>query len=169
MIGMQRERPLSLAAVVSALALPGLLLLHLTHPAIIVTYPTIITLLVAASISVPILLLCFAYWYSMVQALALAQRVVSGTDARKPREPIERALAKADPLEWPCFLAGGYQANLLLYILVAVAYLRPIRLGASLLFAALILIGLWMLELVVLGIAIAWVKRRCRAPASSIE
>jgi hypothetical protein len=162
-IGPHRNRPLSLLAVASALILPGFLLLFLTHPALVESASLPELLLLSIAPSVPIVLLCFAFWYSLMRALVMTERLLAGLPA-EDRVPAELAFTRPDPFEWPSFLAGGYLANGILYCLVAWAYLKPISMGRTLLLTAGILLLVWLLECGLLGWAIHHLKKAKKQP-----
>lgn len=149
LIGQQRNRPLSLLAVSSALILPGFLLLFLAHPSLVEAASVPALLLLSVAPSVPIVLLCFALWYTFAKSVERIQQIQAGPPQTGER-PFAEVLTEEDPFEWPCFLAGGYSANLVLYTLVAIAYLTPISLGRTLLLTAAVLFGLWFVEFLLL-------------------
>ncbi len=64
-----------------------------------------------------------------------------------------------DPLEWPVLLTGGWTANVFLYFLVALAYYRPLRLGATLLLTVGVVLAAWLVLVVALSIGVKRYRR----------
>ncbi len=65
-----------------------------------------------------------------------------------------------DPLEWPCLLTGAWTANLIIFSIATVAYYRPIRIGATFLLTAAILLSVWVFLLVVSTVTYFWAERK---------
>lgn len=138
----QRSRPLSVAVAAMALFVPGYLIIFLSKPSLFETVGLNGVLILSVAISLPILLLCFGLWYSPLSSVLKAQQLLQG----QPQETdLETIVRNDDPLEWPCLLAGGWTANLLLFGTAAYAYFRPLRIGATFLLLAAILLGIWFL------------------------
>ena len=147
LIATQRSRPLSVAVTVFALFVPASLTIFLSDPALFSSLGLNGVILLSLGISVPIVMLCYGLWYTPLSALWKAQRLFQGQ--AEPEDDLAKTLNAEDPLEWPCLLAGGWTANLVLYAIAAIAYTHPLRIGATFLLTAAILVVLWL----VLGIA----------------
>lgn len=165
LISTQRNRPLGLAVTVLALFGPASLTIFLSRPSIYAQVGLNGVVLLSISISFPIVMLCFAIWYTPLSALLQVERLTQG----KPTEPddLEAALKSDDPLEWPCLLAAGWTANLILFSIAALAYWRPLRIGATFLLTAAILLGLWLMLLITSFTLYSLAERRLKTNTGS--
>jgi hypothetical protein len=128
----QRSRPLSVAVAALSLFVPGSLLLFLTKLELYATMGVNGVILLSLAISLPILLLRYSVWFAFLKGAVDVQRHASGEIAPE-RDDILECLKADDPYEWPCFLMSGWSANGVVSLLAAVAYFKPLRLGATLL------------------------------------
>jgi len=144
-ISPQRNRPLSVAVAVAALFAPSSLIIFLSKPELYAVMGLNGVLLLSVTISLPILLLCYSIWYTPLAVLLKTHRLVQGEPADET--DFEQALAGEDLLEWPCVLAAGWSSNLLLFGIAAFSYFHPLRIGATYLLLAAILLAVWLLAL----------------------
>jgi hypothetical protein len=158
LISTQRSRPLSIAVTVSALFVPASLTLFLSKPELYTTLGLNAVLLLSLGISLPIVMLCFWIWYTPLSALLKAQRLVLGTKGEEG--DLAQTLGVEDPLEWPCLLSGGWTANAILFVIAALAYRHPLRIGATFLLTAVILFGVWLLFALLTGAFSSMVQRK---------
>jgi hypothetical protein len=149
---------MSLAIVASAVTLPGTLLIYLTHPGLIGTLGMHGLVVLSLAVSAPILILCSSVWYALMSGGAKLGRLVEAPEP--PAPTLEQVAQSEDRWEWMSLLAGGWFANLVLYVLVVVAYYRPIRLGATLLLTAGLLTVTWLSVSLLFGALCAWQARK---------
>lgn len=138
----QRNRPLSVAVAAFSLFIPTSLTIFLSKPELYARAGLEGVILLSVGMSLPITLLCFEIWYTPLSSMVRIQRLLAG---RKDETDIEKALSTPDAMEWPALLTGGWTSNTVLYILVALAYRHPLRLGATYLLTAGVLFGVWLL------------------------
>jgi hypothetical protein len=157
----QRSRPLSLSVAVLALFVPASLVIFLAKPSLYGQLGVNGVILLSLAISLPIVLLCFGICYTPLNALWRLQKMVAG----QPLVPadMEAALKGEDPLEWPCLLTGAWGANLILFSIAMVAYFKPLRIGATLLLTAVVLLSVWVFLFIVSTVAYIWVERKWKA------
>ena len=165
LISTQRSRPLSIAVTVLALFVPGSLTLFLSNPDLYTRLGLNGVILFSIAISLPIVMLCFGIWYTPLSAILKAQRLVGGGPA--PETDLARILSADDPLEWPCLLAGAWTANLILYLIAALAWSHPLRVGATFLLTAVILLGVWFLLFLASAGFYLWAERRAGKPRAA--
>jgi hypothetical protein len=159
MLASQRSRPLSIAVVAAAMILPTFLVMFESDPALLPAIGLNAVVLLSLAISLPIVLLCFGFWYTLLKTAWIIQRRIDGNPATTPRDVVQ-AISVEDPFEWPCLLAGGWTANLALYLLAAVGHFRSLRLGASFLLLGAILLALWVVCFIGCGLLLRAVDRR---------
>lgn len=138
----QRNRPLSVAVAAFSLFIPTSLTIFLSKPELYARLGLNGVILLSVGMSLPITLLCFGIWYTPLSAIVRIQHLQAG---KKDETDIEKALSAPDMMEWPALLTGGWMANAVLYVLVALAYRHPLRLGATYLVTAGFLFGVWLL------------------------
>ncbi len=114
-------------------------------------------ILLSLCISLPIVLLCFAIYWTPARMLHVASKLEG--QSVKDFE-IEKALTTEDPVEWPALLAGGWTANLILYVVAVISYFRPIRIGVTFIMVGIILLGLWTLIWLMSTVVAVRAKRR---------
>jgi hypothetical protein len=144
----QRSRPLSVAVTIAALVLPSFLVVFLSAPELVFRIGLNGTLLLCVAISLPIVLLCFALWYTPVKFLIYAQKSLAGQKSGYSSGDIAKDLNAEEHLEWPLLHSASWTATLLLYIVAALAYRHPLRIGATYLFLSAILFVTWLIALV---------------------
>jgi hypothetical protein len=160
LLSTQRNKPLSIVMAVIALFGPSSLTIFLARPELFASLGLNGVLLLSATISAPIILLCYSIWWTPLSALLKIVRALQG---HPPETDMLRAMTAEDPLEWPCLLAGAWSANLVLFVIATVAYSQPIRIGATFLFTAGILFGLWFIVLISTTALDAWLRRKLKA------
>jgi len=139
----QRNKPLSVAVAIFALFAPSSLIIFLCQPLLFERLGVNGVLLISLAISLPILLLCFGLWWTPLTNIRILQQIKR--DGPPKYDNIEAAVTADDPLEWPCLLNGGWTANAVLFSVAAIAYYRPLRIGATFLLVASLLLGVWVL------------------------
>ena len=159
----ERSQPLSVALVVSALFVPTSLTLYLSQPAFLSSVGAV--LLLSVALSLPIVLLSYALWYTAFALILHLER----TQKAEPRseQDFRSALTAGDPLEWPCLLMSGWTANPILYLIAALAYAKPLRIGATFLLTSAVLGGLWLVLLALSLLAVRQAERQARAQRAS--
>ena len=162
----QRSRPFSVAVAVFALFVPSSLTIFLSKPMLFAMLGINGVLLLSVGISLPIIMLCFGIWWTPLTAIRNLQRIQREGSARAP--DFETELTAEDPLEWPCLLTGSWTANFILFVVAAIAYYRPLRIGATFLLIA-ILLGLLWLIVFVLSISVSVSQSRKLAAANSSQ
>jgi len=162
----QRNRPLSIVIAVLSLFAPGSLIIFLARPGIFSQVGLNGAILLSVCISVPIVLLCYGIWYAPMSTFLKAQRLLQG---EPPQVDFMQALKMDDPLEWPCLLAGAWTANVILFAIAAIAYYRPLRIGATLLLTAAILFGIWLLVAIVAAILDNWLERKWKEAQAAAQ
>ena len=160
LIASQRSRPLTLAGAISALFLPGSLIIFLSRPILYATYGLSVVLFLSVAVSFPIVTLCFGICYAPLSAVLKVERLTKGTFVEE--EDLDSLLQHEDPLEWPGLLAGGWLANLILYSLAAYSYAHPLRLGATFLLTASILGAIWLVVAVASSLFETWAEARLK-------
>lgn len=135
----QRNRPLSIAVAIGVLFLPMSLIIFIARPALFHQLSVSLLLVLAASASLPIVMLCYGIWHSLLHAAFRADRI-----RRQIPGPSDLTLilAEDEHLEWPCLLAGSWTAAIVLFLIACIAYLRPIRIGMTLIVTGGILFAL---------------------------
>lgn len=149
LVGTQRSRPLSISVAVASLLAPGTLVIYLARPEFFwrLGLPKVAT--ISAIVSLPLLMISFGIFHGPLSAIRRAEALVANGGV----EPgLMEALTADDPLEWPCVLAGAWLTTWVLYVVAAVAYFKPIRIGLTLLLVAGILFSVWILASVVTGV-----------------
>ena len=157
----QANRPLNLLVAIGSVFLPSSLTILLSDPGIYSSFGLNGVVLLSVSISFPIVLLCSMIWYTPLNVGWETQRNVRGEE--DPKDYAIR-LNSQDPLQWPSLLAGAWTANLILYSLAALAHFHPLRLGATYLLTATILMGIWLLMVSLSG----HVRRNVRRHSSLV-
>jgi hypothetical protein len=160
----QSSRPFSLAVAVFALFVPSSLTIFLSNPMLFATLGINGVLLLSVGISLPIIMLCFSIWWTPLTAIRNLERIQREGTARAP--DLETELAAEDPLEWPCLLTGSWTANFILFVVAAIAYYRPLRIGATYLLLAALLGSLWLI-VSVLSVSVSVSISRKLAAANS--
>jgi hypothetical protein len=156
----QRSRPLSVAVVILALFVPASLVVFVARPNLYGAVGLNGVIVLSVAISLPIVLLCYGIWYTPLSAVWRLQKMVAGQALLPP--DMATALSDEDPLQWPCVLSGGWTANLVLFVIAAIAYYKPIRIGATFLFTAAILAGMWTLLFLASAVAYFLFERKWR-------
>jgi hypothetical protein len=160
LISTQRNKPLSIVVAALALFAPASLTIFLARPDLFSSVGVNGVLLLSVCISLPIILICYGIWWTPLSALLKIVRALQG---HVPETDMLRIVTSEDPLEWPCLLAGAWSANVIMFVIAAVAYFRPIKIGATFLLTAGILWGIWFLVLIASIIVDAWVRRKLKA------
>lgn len=143
-------RPLSVASLVSAIFLPSSLLVYLTRPDLFTRFGIVGGLLFGAACGFPVVFACTWPWYALFSAASenerYQRRVLDAINNApiQPEPSLAEKVAIEDPFEWPTLLLGGWTANSVLYLLVAIAYYERILLGATLLLTVAITFGVWV-------------------------
>ena len=154
----QRSQPLSVAVCVAALFLPTTLTIFLSTPSLFQSVGLNGVLVLSFAASLPILMLCFGLWYTPMSVLLSLERLIRGI--KDSDDDLATKLNRDDPLEWPCLLSAGWTANALLFVISALAYRHPLRVGATYLLTASILAGLWLIVFVIGAIVSVFAHRR---------
>jgi hypothetical protein len=141
LMGIHPSRPLSIAVVVVALFVPASLTIFLSRPQFFTTLGLNGVILLSIGISLPIVLLCFGIFRTPLSAVLKAQRLTKG---KSNDFGLDEALNTEDRLEWPSLFAGGWTANFFLYLVVVIAYVRPLRIGSTFLLVAAVLFVVWI-------------------------
>jgi hypothetical protein len=165
-------RPLGVIVAVAAIFLPSSLLVYFTRPDLYQRYGIAGGIFFGAAVGLPVVFVC-CWPYSVLVWPAVKQEEIRrripeafGTlPPRPPRSATEKMLAE-DPFEWPVSVTRGWTGNIVLYCLVAIAYYRPLRLGATLLLTVGIVLAMWLLLAVLLVLGI---KRLERITQTAIE
>ncbi len=100
-------------------------------------------LLLSVCLSLPIIMLCFGIWWTPLTAIRDLHRIQRLGPPQAA--DFDTAVTAEDPLEWPCLLTGSWSANLLLFVVAAIAYFRPLRIGATFLLLAILLFVVWVI------------------------
>jgi hypothetical protein len=146
LIGARSSRPLSIASAALGLFVPGSLIIFLARPALYVAFGINAVVMLSVAVSFPVLMIWYSIWYTPLSAFRRGFELMHGS---KPLTGnLLDALNADDPLEWPCLLFGGWCTNLTLFIVAAIAYYRPIRIGATLLLVASGLLLVWLVVVV---------------------
>ena len=162
----QRNRPLSIVIAVLSLFAPGSLIIFLARPGLFSQVGLNGVTLLSVCISVPVVLLCYGIWYAPMSTFLKAYRLLQG---QAPQIDFMEALKMDDPLEWPCLLAATWTANLILFSIAAIAYYRPLRIGATLLLTAAILFGVWLILAAVAVIFDTWLERKWKEAQAAAQ
>jgi hypothetical protein len=137
----QQTRPLGIGVTIGVVFLPATLIMFLARPDLFQILPLATLLVLAAAISLPIVMLCFGIWYSLLRGILDTQRVL----ARLPEDTdFHSALQREEALEWPCLFAGSWSAAIVLFGTASLAYYRPIRVGSTFIAIAIGLIIVWL-------------------------
>jgi hypothetical protein len=161
----QRSRPLSVAVAIFALFVPSSLILFLSKPTLFTVLGTNGVILLSVCISLPIVMICFGIWWTPLNAIRDLQRISRHGPPRAA--DFETSVIAEDPLEWPCLLTGAWSANLILFVVAAVSYFRPLRIGATFLLLAALLVGLWIIVFVLSMALHVSLSRKLKAANSS--
>lgn len=140
MVAGQRNRPISVATAIASLFLPGSLLIFLNHPDLWSRLGLGEVLLLSSAISFPVLVMNYQLVYGLLKAIWQVLQEMQG----KPTMPAGDMLDIAkhdDGLEWPCLFGAGWLTIVVLYVVVAFAHWRPIRIADTLLLVCGIQIG----------------------------
>jgi len=149
LVGTQKSRPLSISVAVASLLAPGTLIIYLARPAFFWRHGLPTVAAISAIVSLPLLMISFGIFHGPLTAARRAEALVANGGVEPG--PIE-ALTADDPIEWPCVLAGAWLTTWVLYVVAAVAYFKPIRIGLTLLLVAGILSFVWLVASVVTGV-----------------
>jgi hypothetical protein len=76
-------------------------------------------------------------------------------------------IAVDDGLEWPILLSSSWMANLILYVMAALAYRHPLRIGATYLRTSGVLLAIWLLLIVLMVIIQGLVMKRSLVTAAA--
>jgi hypothetical protein len=139
----QRSRPLSVAVAIFALFVPSSLIIFLSKPTLFMALGTNGVILLSVCISLPIVMICFGIWWTPLNTIRDLQRI--SRQGPPQVSDLQTSVIAADPLEWPCLLTGAWTANLILFVVAALSYFRPLRIGATFLLLAILLVGLWII------------------------
>ena len=159
LISTQRNKPLGIVVAALALFAPASLTIYLAKPQLFSTLGVNGVLLLSVAMSVPIVLLCYSIWWTPLSAILKILRTLQGEIADTD---FLRIVTAEDPLEWPCLLAGAWSANAVMFTIAAVAYFKPIRIGATLLLTAAILFGVWLVVMTATIVLDTWVRRKLK-------
>jgi hypothetical protein len=165
LISTQRNKPLSIVVAVLALFAPAFLTIFLSRPDLFSSVGVNGVLLLGVCISLPIVMLCYGIWWTPLSAILKILRALQG---QAPETDFLRAVTSADPLEWPCLLAGAWSANAIMFVIAVVAYFVPIRVGATFLLVASILFAVWFLVLIATIALETWVRRKFKAKLDAL-
>jgi hypothetical protein len=138
---------MSVAIAVFALFVPSSLTIFLAKPQLFAAVGFNGVILLSVCISLPILMLLFAIWWTPLTTVRQLQRIQREGPPRT--EDLESQLNAEDPLEWPCLFQAAWTAHLILFLVAAVAYYRPIRIGATFILLGLLLVIVWVLVMAV--------------------
>jgi len=151
-VGTQGSRPLSVAIAVASLIAPGTLVIYLARPALFWRLGLPTAAAMSAVVSLPLQIISYGIFQAPLSALRRSEMMPEN----RGREPkLLQVLTADDPTEWPCLLAGSWLTTWVLYVVAAVAYLKPIRIGLTLLLVAGILAFVWLLSAIVTGVVFA--------------
>ncbi len=159
---------------VSAIFLPSSLLVYFTRPDLFTRFGIAGGLLFGASCGFPLVFACSCPWYAFYWAASQAEKHEQRVSDALHNVPVKddptlaEQVATDDPFEWSTLLLGGWTANLVLYVLVMIAYYRPIQLGKTLLLTVAIVLGIWLVLAVLFTIALKKRKREADARIESI-
>jgi hypothetical protein len=159
LIATQRNKPLSILVAVLALFAPASLTIFLANPRLFATLGVAGVILLSVAISLPIVMLCYAIWWTPLTAILKILRALQG---QGPETDLLRIVTAEDPLEWPCLLGGAWSANVILFVIALISYFHPIRIGATFILTAAILLAFWFLALIATVALDAWIRRRLR-------
>lgn len=148
----QHSRPLSIAVAVGALFCPASLIILIERPGLFFGVPLPTLLLISASLSLPIIVLCYSIFYSPLKAMLDAERKAGGVE---DEEDLVRLLNQDDPLEWPCLLGGAWLAMIAMFVVAVRAYYAPIRIGRSFVMLAGVLGAIWFIAML-FGLLVRW-------------
>ena len=168
-------RPLSVGVTLGAIFLPSSLLVYLTRPDIFHDYGIVGGIFFGAAVGFPVVYACTWPWYALLSSAVkqekLWQRIpealAPGPGQAEPS--ITEQVTAEDPLEWPTLLTGGWLANAILYGLVALAYYRPLRLGATLVLTASIVVGAWLVLAIYVHFGLKRLEREVQASVDRIH
>lgn len=166
LISTQRSRPLSVAVAALALFVPTSLTIFLSRPELYTQLGLNGVILLSVAMSLPIVLLSFGIWWTPLTAILRAQRLVQGGPPQE--DDLAKTLSAEDPLEWPCLLTGGWTATLVLFLIAAIAYAHPLRLGATFLLTAAMLFGIWLVLAVASSVYYERVERAWKQDAGHV-
>ena len=149
-----RLRPLGGLVVAAALLLPTLLTLFVMRPALFEWLALPAILLVAVAASLPVVLLCGGIARTLLRGAARVREARDGRPA-----DAEAAL----------LLLTGILANLVLFGVTTLAYVRPIRVGATYIWLALFLALFWVGAALAMGVAVAIAERSAARLGTATE
>ena len=158
LVSTQRSRPLSIAVSVCALFIPGALIFYLARPGLFHQVGLQGVILLSVAVSLPVVMLCFSIWYALLSNIVKALRILAGQ--AEDHATTFAAMFQDDPIEWPALFAGAWSANVVIFVVAVVAYFKPIRIGATFLLVAAMLVATWVLTTLACGIALWWLERR---------
>jgi hypothetical protein len=175
LIAAKGGRPLGVFIALGTLFLPSALLVYLTRPDFYARYGIVGGIFFGAAVGFPMVWVCCWPWYVVLWAALKQERITKRLPEAfrpgpKPPEPslVEQATAE-DPLEWPTLVMGAWLANGVLYLLVVIAYYRPLLLGATLLLTAGIVLAVWLVLTVLLRLGLARFERETEQTIESIR
>ncbi|SRR6266566_3434499 len=167
-------RPLSVATLLSAVFLPSSLLVYFTRPDLFNRFGITGAILFGAACGFPVVYACCFPWYAFYWAGQEGEKHerrlqdVINNQLPAPEPTLAEQVSREDPFEWPILLLGGWTANVVLYILVAVAYYRPILLGSTLLLTVGIILTVWLVLLSLFGIALRRTRKETDEAIESV-
>ena len=160
-------RPLGVMVTLSAIILPSSLLVYLTRPDLYQRYGIGGGLLFGAAVGFPVVFACCWPWnvltWAAIKQDEISRRTLEAFGPPQPPAPAPTMLQKMtaeDPLEWPILVTGGMTANVVLYVLVALAYYRPLLLGATLLLTVGMIVAIWLALLVLFRLGMRRLERQ---------
>jgi hypothetical protein len=168
-------RPLGVSVALGAIFLPSSLLVYLTRPDLYQRYGIAGGVFFSAAVGFPVVCACCLPWYSVFWAAVKQEslyRRITEAALPTPPQPEPTMLDKAtadDPLEWPTLLTGGWTASGVLYGLVALAYYRPILLGATLLLTVGIVLAVWLVLVVLVSFALKRLEREVQKSIDDVQ
>lgn len=136
---------MSVAIAVFALFAPGSLTIFLAKPQLFATVGFNGVLLLSVCISLPIVMLCYGILWTPLTALRQLERIQREGPPRP--EDFETQLNTEDPLEWPCLFSAAWTAHAILFVVAAIAYYRPLRIGATFVLIATLLLIVWVIAM----------------------
>ncbi|PYT90144.1 MAG: hypothetical protein DMG36_20985 [Acidobacteria bacterium] len=159
LISTQQNKPLSIVVAVLALFAPGALIIFLARPELFASVGITGVILLSICISLPIVMICYGIWWTPLSAI---HKILLALRGEMPETDFLRLVTKADPLEWPCLLAATWSSSVIMFGIAVVAYYVPIRIGATFLLTASILLGTYLIVLILTVALDTWARRKLK-------
>ncbi len=151
-VASERKRPLSVVVAIASVIAPGTLIIFLARPALFwrLGMPSVVAM--SAILSLPLFMIAYAIVHTPLSAF---RRARTQAQHGASSQDLVQALNEEDALEWPCFYMGAWLTTVVLYVVAAVAYVRPFRIGATFLLIAGILAFVLLVVSTCTGVIVA--------------